>query len=97
MQKAYRTASRAVVAALINASEGTFFGAQYIRKDGTETRINGRLGCSLKTKAGSPSREAARDRETFVVYDVKREGYRSLSLDRLVRISIRGCVFQVSN
>jgi hypothetical protein len=90
-----RIVSRAVVSYMINQSQGTFIGATYTRKDGSVTTLNGRLGCKLNTCRQKTTPPADARFELFTLYDVKRKGYRSISLDRLERITLKGFTFKV--
>lgn len=97
MQANTRTVSRLIVSTMINASEGTFIGCEYIRKDGSYTTLNGRLYCKRDTVSGRTSGAASRSSELFTLYDVKRKGYRSISLDRLLRVTLRGITFRIAD
>lgn len=89
--------ARNIIAGMINASEGTFIGISYVRKDGHCTKLNGRICCHLDTVSGVTSTPASGGQELFHLYDVKRKGYRSLSLDRIERVTLRGQTYDVLN
>ena len=89
--------SRQIIATIINASEGTFVGISYVRKDGHCTTLNGRICCRVGTVSNVLSEEASPKAELFHLYDVKRKGYRSLSLDRIERVTLRGQTYDVLN
>lgn len=89
--------ARNIIAGMINASEGTFLGLSYVRKDGSLTRLNGRICCHLETVSGKTSKPASGGQELFHLYDVKRRGYRSISLDRIERVTLRGQTYDVLN
>ena len=89
--------SRHILAGMINASEGTFMGIDYVRKDGHCTKLNGRICCHTGTVSGKTSSPASGRQELFHLYDVKRKGYRSLSLDRIERVTLRGQTYEILN
>lgn len=90
-------ANRAVVAGILLASEGTFIAADYVRKDGSSTSLNGRIGCFKGTKCGTVQGMPAMRYEQFTLYDVKRKGYRSISLDRIQRVTVRGRTYTIAD
>jgi hypothetical protein len=89
--------SRTVASVIINSSVDTFMGLDYVRKDGTRTTLNGRLRCKRDTVCKIKTKPASPYAELFTLFDVKRKGYRSISLDRIERVTVRGVTYTISN
>lgn len=95
--KTAKLANRTVVASILLASEGTFISADYTRKDGTRTTLLGRIGCYAGTKRKEAQGLPTMRNEQFTLYDVTRKGYRSISLDRLQRVTVRGQTITITD
>lgn len=88
MQTAKQTRIRRSVAkALLNVSEGTFVGVTFRKKDGSLRDLNGRLGVRKGTKGGKSNLDANKH---IVLYDVKNEGFRAVSLSTMTQLRMRG-------
>jgi len=60
-------------------TNGRFFTAVFIKKDGSVRKMNARIGVKRHLKGGENTVEAA-DRPYLTVYDVQNGGYRTLNL-----------------
>ena len=78
---------RTVAKSMLEASEGTFVGVTFRKKDGTLRDLNGRLGVHKGTKGG----DNCLDKRRFItVYDVKKGGHRAVNLGTLTQVRMRG-------
>jgi hypothetical protein len=59
---------------------GRFVGIDFIKLDGSDRMLNGRLGVRKHLKGGD-STVTGDDKPYLVVYDVKAKGYRAVNLD----------------
>lgn len=66
-------------------SSGAIFGAEYVKKDGTRTKINGRFGVHKFTKGTGVSSP-----KVLTIWDNNRKRYTSLIPERIVSISCWG-------
>lgn len=72
---------------IVKATNGKFFTVVFIKKDGTERALNGRLGVTKHLKGG----ECTLDKEKFlIVYDVVSKGYRAVNVDTIKSVSCDG-------
>ena len=70
-------------------SSGVIFGAEYIKKDGTRTKVNGRFGVHKFTKGTGVSSP-----KVLTIWDNNRKRYTSLIPERIVSISCWGSKFK---
>jgi hypothetical protein len=68
---------------LIEQSNGRFFGATFIKKDGSIRRLNGRVGVKVNL-TGKGMAFSPKEKGMQTVYDIQNKGYRMIALDRLV-------------
>lgn len=66
-------------------SSGAIFGAEYIKKDGTRTKVNGRFGVHKFAKGTGTSSP-----KVLTIWDNNRKRYTSLIPERIVSISCWG-------
>jgi hypothetical protein len=77
---------------LIASSQGRFFTATFIRKDGTVRVMNARLG--VRSSSGSQPTTAGFE-HYLTVYDVKKNGYRTINLNTVSEVKVNGVTFKV--
>jgi len=66
----------------IQQTKGKFFTVTFIKKDGTERTLNGRVGVTKYLKGG-----VSRAGDQYItVYDVQNGGYRSVNKDTIKEI-----------
>ena len=70
-------------------SSGTIFGAEYIKKDGTRTKVNGRFGVHKFAKGTGVSSP-----KVLTIWDNNRKRYTSLIPERIVSISCWGSKYK---
>ena len=68
---------------------GRIFSATFIKKDGTERRINARRGVSKGVKGQGMSFDSA-SKGLLVVFDMQKLAYRMINLFTLKQINING-------
>ena len=73
----------------IDKTKGTFFSAEFIKKDGSVRFMLCRNGVKKGLKGGT-LKYNARERGNAVVWDVKKSAYRTIPLDRVVSICANG-------
>lgn len=79
--------SSKTLASLIEKSNGKMLTVTFVKQDGTERVINGRLGVTKYIK-GSSLKKNSSDYITF--YDVQNKGYRSVNRDTIVAVRCEG-------
>jgi hypothetical protein len=70
-------------------SSGVIFGAEYIKKDGTRTKVNGRFGVHKFTKGTGVSSP-----KVLTIWDNNRKRYTSLIPEKIVSISCWGSKYK---
>lgn len=83
---------KSVARSMLDASEGTFVGVTFTKKDGTLRNLNGRLGVRKGTKGGQNKLDK---RDYITIYDVKNEGFRAVSLASLEQVRMRGFTYDL--
>lgn len=87
-----RTISKEIAKFLISESNGKFFTAKFVKKDGLARTMNARLGVKkYLTGQGSVNRIY---HNLIIVFDVKK-GYRQINLETLFQLKINGKVYSV--
>ena len=72
---------------IVQTTNGKFFTVVFIKKDGTERILNGRLGVTKHLKGG----QCTLDKEKYlIVYDVVSKGYRAVNVDTIKSVSCDG-------
>lgn len=72
---------------IVQATNGKFFTVVFIKKNGTERILNGRLGVTKHLKGG----QCTLDKEKYlIVYDVVSKGYRAVNVDTIKSVSCDG-------
>lgn len=96
MSKIQGKVRRADVADLVETFGSNFFSADVIKADGTPRRITGRIGVHKYTKSGRADAivQSSGVYPNIIVWEIggpDGEGkYRTISIDRLIRLSIKG-------
>lgn len=77
-------------------AKGTFFSAEFTKKDGTTRKMIARLGVTKHLKGGNKSYND-QDFNHLTVFDVQKKQYRVINLNTLKQLKIRGKVIEVEN
>ena len=73
---------------LIQFVGSQFFTAKFVKKDGTERTMNGRLGVTKHLHGGKSTTD---DKDNLLtVYDLQKEGYRCVNLETLRELRCHG-------
>lgn len=75
--------SSKALASLIDQSNGKMITVTFIKKDGTQRTLNGRLGVKKYLKGGKLNSNTA---EYINIYDVQNKGYRSINRNTIVAV-----------
>lgn len=70
-------------------SSGVIFGAEYVKKDGTRTKVNGRFGVHKFAKGTGVSSP-----KVLTIWDNNRKRYTSLIPERILSISCWGSTYK---
>lgn len=65
-----------------------FFTVVFTKKDGSQRRLNGRLGVK-KYLRGDTKGYSDADINAITVYDVKARGYRTVKLDKIINLTCK--------
>jgi len=78
------------LAAVIEASNGKFISVTFIKKDGTERTLVGRLGVTKHLRGG----ESTLDAEKYItIFDTQKGGYRAINRETIQSVRIDGVQF----
>ena len=83
------------VVKIINSSKGRFFSAIFIKKDGTLRTMNCRLGVKKYLKGGDLTYNPS-ERGYLIVLDVDKQAYRTINLETISNISMKGIEYYVT-
>ena len=83
---------RNLVKTLITANQDKFVGITFTKKDGQKRNLNGRLHVRSKTGQAPTT---AHIPEYLTIYDVKAGGFRTVNLDTVESIRMKGGEFKV--
>lgn len=83
---------KSIARSMLDASEGTFVGVTFTKKDGTSRDLNGRLGVRKGTVGGSNRLDK---RDYITLYDVKKGAFRAVSLATLEQVRMRGFTYDL--
>ena len=75
------------IADFIAQSKGKFITINFIKKDGTARKLNGRIGVTKHLKGGVST---VNTDQYLVVYDTVAQGYRSVNKDTIVSVTCEG-------
>ena len=76
-----------IFADLITLSNGKFVTVTFIKKDGSERKMNCRIGVKKHLRGGACT---VNTDKYLIVYDVQSKGYRSIDKDAIIALSING-------
>jgi ethanolamine utilization cobalamin adenosyltransferase len=79
---------RNTIRAIVLAQEGKIFTVQFIKKDGTERTLTGRLGVTKYLVGGENT--VAHKPEYLTVFDMQKVGYRNVNLDTVMALRSNG-------
>lgn len=79
--------STKTLANLVRQSSGKMLTVTFLKKDGTERVLNGRLGVKKYLK-GTGLNQMTTD--SIVVYDVQNKGYRTINSDSILAVRLNG-------
>lgn len=72
---------------LIEQSNGKFISVTFIKKDGSERVLVGRLGVTSRLKGGTSTLDA----DKFItIFDVQNDGYRAVNRDTIRSVRVDG-------
>lgn len=78
------------LAAVIESSNGKFISVTFIKKDGTERTLVGRLGVTKHLRGG----ESTLDAEKYItIFDTQKGGYRAINRETIQSVRIDGVQF----
>lgn len=80
--------------AFLSQQDGKFVGVDFVKQNGKNRALNGRLGVTKFSKGG-PNKVEAADRPYLTIYDAKSEGYRTLNLATVSKVRAESAVFEV--
>lgn len=75
------------------SSSGRIFGGTYIKKDGTTTKFNGRMGVAKFTKGGKSSIKDS----NWLIWDNNRKRYMQIIPEKLVSVNAFGNEYEFIN
>jgi hypothetical protein len=70
---------------------GRIFGAVYIKKDGQQTKVNGRFGVAKHLKGGRRTVPGS----MYVIWDNNRRRYTALDPERIVSVTYKGMTYEI--
>ena len=79
---------------LIELSHGRFFTVRFIKLDGTERVLTGRIGVTKYLHGGKRTTDPS---QYAIVYDVHAKGYRAVAYTRIREIRLGGESFTFEN
>lgn len=79
--------SSKTLASLIEKSNGKMLTVTFVKQNGTERVLNGRLGVRKYIKGSSLKKNST---EYITIYDVQNKGYRSINRDTIVAVRCDG-------
>jgi hypothetical protein len=78
---------------LIASSQGRFFTATFVKKNGETRVMNARIGVKSHSAGGTPS--TAAHEQYMTVFDAQIKAYRTLNLETISKLKINGVTFEV--
>ena len=93
----YKKISRKDVLQILeeNRNPNTIFSVVFLKKNGEIRRMNCMLGVKKHLKGGKLSYNP-KERNNLVVFDTQKKGYRTINLDTLMNISMKGVEYNVT-
>jgi len=84
----------AVCKLLANTNNGSFFGVQFFKKDGSIRSMLARKGVTKGLKGGE-MKYTPLDEALMGVWDVHKSAYRMINLDKLISFNVNGIKYEV--
>ena len=81
---------------LLKENKDKCFAVVFLKKSGELRPMNCRLGVKKHLKGGKLSYNAEA-RNNLIVFDMQKEGYRTINLDTLITISMKGVEYHVTD
>ena len=81
---------------LLKENKDQFFSVVFLKKNGELRPMNCRLGVKKHLKGGKLSYNP-KERNNLIVFDMQKEGYRTINLDTLITINMKGVEYHVTN
>lgn len=75
---------------VIQDSNGKIITVKFIKKDGTERILNGRLGVKKFLRGGVKTVDP---NQYITIYDLQNEGYRNINRNTILEVKVSGEVF----
>lgn len=75
------------LASLIEQSNGKMLTVTFLKKDGSERTLNGRLGVTKYIKGSSLNKKS---NDYITIYDVQNKGYRSVNRSSILAVRCAG-------
>ena len=82
------------IKSILDSNEGKMFSVTFIKKDGTERTLNGRLGVKSATGAAPTT---ANIPKYITVYDVVKHDYRNVNVETISSIKMLGAEITINN
>jgi len=77
------------LASIVENSNGKIFRASFVKKDGSVRHLIGRLGVTKGLKGG---KKTVSEDQYLTVYDLQKQGYRSVNKDSIIEVAFRGAL-----
>lgn len=80
---------------IIHDTKGKIFSVSFTKKDGSHRDMSARLGVKKHLRGGKASFNP-NDYNMLFVFDVHKEGYRTIPFERLLEVRFKGKKYKVS-
>jgi len=77
------------LASIVENSNGKIFRVSFVKKDGSVRHLIGRLGVTKCLKGG---KKTVSEDQYLTVYDLQKQGYRSVNKDSIIEVAFRGAL-----
>jgi len=78
-----------ILQSLIENSNGTFVTVTFVKKNGEQRVLNGRMGVTAGLKGGKSTIDPTK---FITIYDVKAGGYRSINRETILEVKVGGVI-----
>lgn len=85
--------TREKIAASIAATNGSIFGVEFVKKDGSLRKMTARVGVTRHLRGGKST--TAHCQHLVTVFDTRAGGYRSINLDTVKALTMFGQRFDL--
>tara|TARA_A100001011_G_scaffold327416_1_gene351532 strand:+ start:111 stop:392 length:282 start_codon:yes stop_codon:yes gene_type:complete len=79
---------------LLKGSNGTMVSASFIKKNGEDRILNGRLGVKKHLKGGELKYNPS-DYDLMTIFDVQKKQYRMINLETLYSMKVKGEEYEI--